>query len=243
MELSINIEEAAKIFSSADTVKGIVDLVKTKSEAIGLNVIGYHCLPPVGMPDSRTVSFITFQNYSQQDDKMYRESGCYRHNPFISEPLRQAKVLRWSDIVKVPTLTRRNKKFIEVLSQRFQGDGLAIPVFGPQGQNGVVYIAFQDHQDAMHKDDIAKLQMACQHGHLAICAALKGESKQAISLTRRERELLDLLVLGKSNVEIARLLGISPHTVNSYLRQLFLKLGTTDRVSTAIRSLSLGVII
>ncbi len=46
-----------------------------------------------------------------------------------------------------------------------------------------------------------------------------------IKITRRDQEVLKLLVQGCSNKEIAAELGISPRTVKQHLRTLFLRAG------------------
>ena len=46
------------------------------------------------------------------------------------------------------------------------------------------------------------------------------------------------LVQGKSNLEIAGQMDISRHTVDAYLRRVFLKIGVSDRTSAAIAAIS-----
>ena len=48
---------------------------------------------------------------------------------------------------------------------------------------------------------------------------------EQIKITRRDQEVLELLVQGCSNKEIAAELGISPRTVKQHLRTLFLRAG------------------
>lgn len=49
-----------------------------------------------------------------------------------------------------------------------------------------------------------------------------------IKVTPRDQEVLDLLVQGCSNKEIAGHLSISPRTVKQHLRTLFLRAGIRD---------------
>ncbi|MGA7906013.1 MAG: helix-turn-helix transcriptional regulator [Candidatus Sulfotelmatobacter sp.] len=49
-----------------------------------------------------------------------------------------------------------------------------------------------------------------------------------IKVTPRDREVLDLLVQGCSNKEIAGQLNISPRTVKQHLRTLFLRAGIKE---------------
>jgi RNA polymerase sigma factor (sigma-70 family) len=48
------------------------------------------------------------------------------------------------------------------------------------------------------------------------------------SLSQREREILQLLVEGRSGIEIARQLNVSPKTVDTYRSRMMQKLGITD---------------
>ncbi len=52
---------------------------------------------------------------------------------------------------------------------------------------------------------------------------------QSFGLTRRERAVLDCLVTGQSNKEIARTLGVSPNTIKTHVSNLFSKLGVERR--------------
>ncbi len=49
-----------------------------------------------------------------------------------------------------------------------------------------------------------------------------------IKITQRDEQVLDLLVQGCSNKEIADQLKISPRTVKQHLRTLFLRAGIKD---------------
>jgi len=56
----------------------------------------------------------------------------------------------------------------------------------------------------------------------AVIAA--GAVRRLAALTPREREVLDLLVTGKSNKEIAKVLGTSPRTIDVHRARVFQKL-------------------
>ena len=64
--------------------------------------------------------------------------------------------------------------------------------------------------------------------------------RDALGLTFREAEVLLWLSRGKSNRDIAEILGLSPRTVNKHLEQTFLKLEVDNRASAtalAVRAL------
>lgn len=61
-------------------------------------------------------------------------------------------------------------------------------------------------------------------------------------LTHREREVLELVALGRSNIEIARELVVSMATVKTHITQLLRKTAARDRVELVVRSWSDGVV-
>jgi len=62
------------------------------------------------------------------------------------------------------------------------------------------------------------------------------------TLTAREREVLAMISQGSSNKHIARVLEISPETVKSHVKHIFLKLAVSTRTEAVIRALSLGLL-
>ncbi|WP_413450009.1 response regulator transcription factor [Georgenia phoenicis] len=60
-------------------------------------------------------------------------------------------------------------------------------------------------------------------------------------LTPRERDIVRLLAEGMSNVEIAAALFVEPSTVKSHLGRAMTKLGTRDRLQTAVWAYRTGV--
>jgi two-component system NarL family response regulator len=65
---------------------------------------------------------------------------------------------------------------------------------------------------------------------------------QRQDLTAREREVLQLLVRGRSNKEIGAQLFISDETVKSHLKTLFAKLNVRDRTDAAISAVRQGIV-
>lgn len=55
-------------------------------------------------------------------------------------------------------------------------------------------------------------------------------------LTDREKEVLKLVIDGKSNNEIAKDLIISVHTVKAHVYSILQKLSVTDRVQAAVKA-------
>lgn len=68
------------------------------------------------------------------------------------------------------------------------------------------------------------------------------ERSQREQLTERERDVLESLIKGRSNKEIASSLFISEDTVKSHLKTLFAKLRVRDRTGAAIEAIRHGIV-
>lgn len=71
---------------------------------------------------------------------------------------------------------------------------------------------------------------------LADDAAEKAALRQAFHLTDRETDVLLWIAAGKSNRDIAEILGLSHRTVNKYLDHIYLKIGVENRASAAAKA-------
>ena len=61
-------------------------------------------------------------------------------------------------------------------------------------------------------------------------------------LTKREKEVFDLLILNKTTPEIANKLNISEKTVRNHISNAMLKLGVKGRAGAVVELLKLGEI-
>jgi NarL family two-component system response regulator LiaR len=61
-------------------------------------------------------------------------------------------------------------------------------------------------------------------------------------LTRRERDVLELIARGRSNKRIAFELGISEKTVKTHVGHLLAKLGVSDRTQAAVMAVEEGLV-
>jgi two-component system NarL family response regulator len=73
-------------------------------------------------------------------------------------------------------------------------------------------------------------------------AAKLAEHMRGLELTEREREVLQLLVAGKTNKQIEAALFISPSTVKTHVSNILYKLDVTDRTQAVSVALKRGIV-
>lgn len=71
---------------------------------------------------------------------------------------------------------------------------------------------------------------------------MKRDGQSAVQLSKREREVIKLIALGKSSKEIARIMEISPRTVDTYRKRLMDKLGLKNLAEVVRYAVRLGVV-
>jgi len=59
-----------------------------------------------------------------------------------------------------------------------------------------------------------------------------------VTLTDREREVLEMLVVGRSNKEIGATLGIEERTVKAHVAKLLRKVGVQNRIALSVHAIT-----
>jgi DNA-binding CsgD family transcriptional regulator len=67
-------------------------------------------------------------------------------------------------------------------------------------------------------------------------------SRVSATLTARERVILAMISQGFTNKRIARMIEISPETVKSHVKHIFLKLAVSTRAEAVSRAAPLGLL-
>lgn len=67
-------------------------------------------------------------------------------------------------------------------------------------------------------------------------------ARSNVTVTGREMQVLSLLKEGHTNVEIAAIHGISPHTVKNHVRKILQKLGVQSRAQAVVKAMQLGML-
>ena len=147
----------------------------------------------------------------------------------------------WQEAWESATLTQEEREFWIAIQDQIRGPGLGFPCYGPRGVFAYVALAGFAKGRTFSDDYLHYLQYVFQAGHLHLCSMLAlGEKVPHLSI--REKEVLTLVSVGKSNSVIGELLNISANTVDTHLRRIYNKMGVADRTSAAIKAVGGGII-
>ena len=72
--------------------------------------------------------------------------------------------------------------------------------------------------------------------------SLKRPDDEPVKLTKREVEVLTLVIEGKASKEVAELLYVSKRTVDFHLANIYEKLQVSNRVQAFRRAVALGLL-
>lgn len=118
--------------------------------------------------------------------------------------------------------------------------GTVIPVHGADG--GRAAVTFEGNREMLARAELHEIAMEAALAY-DLYARLRNEpSADAARLSEREVQVLSWAANGKTSVEIATILSLSDHTVNSYLNSAMRKLDCVNRTQLVAKALRLHII-
>ncbi|BCM21052.1 LuxR family transcriptional regulator [Mesorhizobium sp. J8] len=161
----------------------------------------------------------------------YMSEDYFSHDPCVAQCRHSPKPFLWDELPPAK-LSARAKLVMDEAADFGMGQGLCVPVHVPLAGPGVVTAAGDRIEIA--PSDVPFIETLCVHTFRRLSGLEQsGQAVDAAPLTPRERELLEWSAEGKSNEDIACILGVTRNTVESHQRNIRGKLDAAN-VSHAI---------
>ncbi|OAN53957.1 hypothetical protein A6A04_13795 [Paramagnetospirillum marisnigri] len=177
-----------------------------------------------------------FTSYPAKWQEIYVEKQYLPRNPIRRHALTSARAFVWSELER--DLPEAERDLFRDCRACGMEDGVVVPVHGPWGQ--VITIGFAtDRVAAITPAAIQKLQV------LANCftSVFNDESyASAIHLTEREQEILLRVAQGYGGFQVAKLLELSPNSIEWHMKNIFNKLCVRNRTAAVVKAVQLGLI-
>jgi LuxR family quorum-sensing transcriptional regulator LasR len=124
--------------------------------------------------------------------------------------------------------------------------GVTFSVIGQQGEKAIFSLCADragatEQNNALAQRGQGYMLLACLH-ESARRLGLPKSHRKSVALTKREKECLRWVAIGKTSWEISRILGVAESTVVFHVGNAGRKLETATRSQTVARALALGVI-
>lgn len=232
-EFSADIEQT----QDCEAVLGHVYSCSRAEGAIG---ISYHFTPIFESPTSRS-TFIWVRGVPPDYQVKYFEGGYREIDPVPRLTFEHGHILTWQRAMQIAEGGKGSETFFDFLKESRIKNWAGFALYGPRNRDAFAALLFRDDPEKFDEGKLAHLHTLLQSAHLRICQIIDS-SEPEVGLSAREREVLMWMGRGKSSGAIAKILKISPETVKTYVKRIYEKLETSDRVTATVRALKLGLI-
>lgn len=208
------------------------------------NEIGFRHYALIHHYDLRQPSpgLIHLQNYPDVWADYFIEHRLYLHDPVVHACMRTNCSFSWRDLGQLISLTSRHKNILRGAAKEGLGEGLSVPAFVPGERPGSCSFAGPRRGIKVER----YLGLVHVIGAFAFQAARRLVSNKRLvlparpKLAPRQRECVILAGQGKTNWEIAKILGLSQSTINHYLNDARGRYDVTTRAQLVIGALLEG---
>ncbi len=173
----------------------------------------------------------------------YIDGRFYESDIVQMQALTLNRTYDWFNIEVLQDTKESQIEFINLLAEYMGDNILVLPVYGTSNRSGYFCLGFENRQADINSHTLRKCQIICNYAHMVYTQYLTRKKPFSETLSARELEIIRWVARGKSNSVIGDIVGISRHTVDSYLRRIFIKLEATDRTTAALKALNMGLII
>lgn len=221
----------------ASTQDEAAEAIQRAVQRVGFEHFAYGLRWPQSFTRPRT---LMVSSYPRDWQQRYLQADYADHDPTVAHGLRSCEPLVWSDdlFATAPGLWSEAQAAglrAGWCQSCFDADGCAglFTVARGGAPVGIEELAQADPQ----------LRWLANTVHLGLGALVRrAEGLQVASLTDRQLEVLRWSADGKTCVEIAQILRVSPDTVNYHLQMAMARLGAANKMALVARAAKLGLL-
>lgn len=227
MDLSAYIDAV----SLTTDIRSLKHLLTTTLDRQGVRAVSGYAFPFGGGATTDRDPIIS--TFPETVSSIYR-NALLGKDPIMFAAMTLGMPIHFSKIEHSLHLTNQAQALIQAMRDAGLHDGVATPVFAKPGAYGYFSAAFDRVRSDLSQADLRRFQIIFsefffRYRELSV--------RRSSTLSKREREVLVGIVNDQSNIEIAGLLGVSEHTVETYVRRCFAKLEVDNRTQAALRFL------
>ena len=205
-------------------------LIKT-TQALGASAISGYAFPYGGDTSTETLPIISTWPEAVQKAYRARMAGT---DPIMYAAMTLGTPVHFLDIEEKLEFNAEGAAVIDIMRSSGFRDGVTTPVLAQPGVYAYFAAAFTEPRPDLTMSDLRAIKIIFTE---YFCKLREIERVKPHSLSKRELQVLLAIIHDKSNVEIAEILGVSEHTVGTYVRRCFEKLDVNSRTQAILRYL------
>lgn len=209
----------------AQDLDDLRDLLAVEFGRLGFR---YFCCCTHVRPDRRTQGAIYLLNYPRAWVEHYNRAKLYDRDPVFVIGRNLSLPFSWHDPRFVALLEPDQAHILEAAANHGLKHGVTIPLHGP-GRFSASCSLVSETPDIRADCVFAAQSYATYAYEAARMLVGPSEGRPRVMLSRRERQCLKLVAIGKDDETIAMILGISPDTVRQYIESAKQRLNVTKR--------------
>jgi LuxR family transcriptional regulator, quorum-sensing system regulator CciR len=187
---------------------------------------------------------IRIHNYPEEWERYYDRQQFGRTDAVHRACQTTATGFAWSQLPRMIPLTRTDHRVLETAARHGLGQGFTVPAHVPGEVNGSCSFATVRGRP-LQAERLATAQLVGMFAFEAARILVKHNHQRLTDPARfsdRERDCLIWVARGKSDPEIATILGISPETVHQYVKQARANYDAVSRSQLVAHALFSGTI-
>ena len=187
---------------------------------------------------------IRIHNYPVEWERYYDRKQLGRTDPVHRACQMTAVGFAWSQLPNMIPLTRMDRAVLDAAAKQGLGNGFTVPAHVPGEVNGSCSFATARGRP-LQAEQLAVAQLVGAFAFEAARRLVKRDRQKLADPARfsdRERDCLIWVARGKSDSEIATILGISPETVHQYVKAARANYDAVSRSQLVAHALFSGTI-
>jgi DNA-binding CsgD family transcriptional regulator len=223
------------------TVRGVGERWIREVKTLGVVRASYHLTPAfASQTDPRTV--VVQFGFPEHAMNLYADPLIRAHDPIPDRVMQLAQPVTWKQALKGFRPNPDQRRFLETAVQCGVTEGYAVPLYGPNGRDSYSSFGLGRVIDVTDDRMLQSLIGIGQMAHVRICVLIREQFMAQAHLSKRELDVLQWLASAKSVQDIATILGLSPATIDTYVRRIYKKLKAGSRLTSVINGLRRGLI-
>lgn len=179
---------------------------------------------------------VRLDNYPPEWAREFIDSGFAADDPVHCASRHAAAGFRWSELKRLIPLGPRQRRILERSRRHGIGRGFTVPVNIPGEPSGSCSFAVRRGRD-FPEARVNAAELIGGHAFRAARRLRPPPVPRPPHLSAREVQCLRLVALGKTDWEIARILGLSIHTAHQYVKRARAAYDTVSRTQLVVYAL------